>query len=225
MSGLGAWSAELLGPTRAYHFGMDVPDDRVRRGIFAFKQELIYKGLGRGIVLDLPIFGNSIRDRTAEFQRSCNLMPTGTIGPRTARYLFWTRANRCALTAGIPNRLVARIVTLESANDPVAEGFVDADDEGGAQIHLPFYPEISIEQAHDPSFYYPWVAGRLVAAAEYCDDDYDGAVAAHNIGWFYARAWVRDGKPASGGPPIGEADSYARATNYVALVKRQPIFG
>lgn len=216
MSGLGAWS---YGP---YHYNMDVPDDRVRRGIFAFKQELIYRGFGRGIILDLPVFGSAARDRTIDFQNAIHVTPDGELGARTARSLFWTRANHEGLRAGIPYRLVARLCTLESNNDPVAQGFADEGDEGGAQIHMAFYPDITIEQAHDPSFYYPWVAGRLVSAAGYCDGDYDGAVAAHNIGWTYAREWVRAGKPAS--LVINGFDWGARATTYVALVKRQAIY-
>jgi len=219
MSGLGAWSYG------SYKVGMDV-DDRVAAGIFAFKQELIYRGFGQGIKLDLPVYGNMIEARVKDFQTTTNgaLRVDGEIGSKTARYLFWTRANKVALNFSIPQRLLAKLGTLESANDPVAQGYVDPDDEGWAQIHMSFHPEITVEQAHDPSFAIPWAGAQLAAAADYCDDDWDGGVAAHNIGWFYARQWVRDQKPASGGPLIGDADSYERATRYVALVKRQPVF-
>lgn len=219
MPGQGAW---FYGN---YKYGMDVPDHRAERGIFAFKQELIYRGFSGGIKLELPIFGNSVRDRTKDFQRVSGLVQDGEIGPKTARYLLWARTNRVQIQFSIPNRRLARLLKLESGYDPVAEGVVDPEDEGLAQIHRPFFPEITLEEAWDPSFAISWAGAKLAAGFIYCDDDWDGAVAAYNVGSFYAREWVRAGKPESGGPLIGGQDVYARAHRYVELVDRQVIFG
>lgn len=217
--GIGAWSFGR------YHYNMDVPNSRVAAGIFAFKQELIYLGYGEGIKVDLPIFGSNMRDQTLAFQKdSGGLDVDGQIGSKTARHMFFTRGNRFQNAHAIPGKLVVRQITLESANDPVAQGYADDGDEGLGQIHLSYHPEITVEQAWDPSFAIPWLGGQLVGATAYCDNDFDGGVAAYNIGWTYARQWVRDGKPASGGPLLGTVDSYARATKYVALVKQQPLY-
>ena len=215
MSGLGAWSFGY------YKRGM-VLNERTRAGILAFKAELEYIGHAQGIDLTLPVYGNMIEQRVKDMQATWNLTVDGKIGPKTARYLFWSRANREALSRGIPGRLVHKLVTLESAHDPVAQGFVDPADEGGAQIHMPFNPDVTLAQAWDPAFYFPWLADRLVDAREYTGD-WDGAVAAHNVGSETARLWVAAGKPPSGRVRDG-IDWFTRATNYVALVKRQPVF-
>lgn len=214
--GLGAWSYGF------YEYGMEVPDERVAKGIFAFKQELIYRGFDKGIILDLPEYGKAIRDRVKEFQAATGLAADGRIGPRTARALLWTRCVRSMNAAGVPDRLTARLITLESNDDPVAQGYVDSDDEGLSQIHLPFHLDVSKEEAWDPSFAVGFVTGQLVGAAANCGGDYDGGVASYNCGWFIAKQWVEAGKPAS--LVINDFDWGARATNYVRLVRKQPIY-
>lgn len=213
MNGLGAWSYGF------YHLGMEVPDGRVEAGIFAFKQELIYNGFADGIILELPSWGGHAVTQTKKFQASTGqIKADGVLGPTTARYLFAKRVHAFTVAHGIPGSLVGRQGTLESANDPVAQGYTDVEDEGWGQVHLPFHTEITQAQAWDPSFAIPWLGSQLVGARNYCDDDWDGGVAAYNVGWFYARLWVRAGKPARG--LVAESiDWYARATAYVALVK------
>jgi len=213
MSGLGAWSYGT------YKFGMTVPDNRVQHGIDAFKRELIYNGFGDGIVLGNGTFGNITRDQTKKFQQSKSLTADGEIGQTTARYLFAKRCHEINTARNIPGGLTGRLGSLESANDPVAQGFSDPNDEGWGQINAIFHPDITLEQKWDPAFAINWVADQLVAATNHCAGDWDGGVAAYNVGWTYAQDWVADGKPASG-KVVNGIDWYSRATEYVNLVKK-----
>jgi len=218
MTGLGAWSYG------EYYRDMPVPDARVAAGIFAFKQELIYCGYGSGIKLDLPIFGNMVEARLKEFQEYAGLEVDGKIWSNDARALFRKRSNDIQEQYRIPYSYLAKIKTLESNNDPVAQGYVDSNDEGIMQFHLPYYPDLSIEEAWNPAIAMPLAAVGLRDHKIYTTS-WEGAVAAHNIGLTYAKRWVAEGYPEEGGPIMG-VDSqgnpiyaFTRATNYLRLVK------
>lgn len=217
MSGLGAWSYG------SYQRGMALVDERHRAGLAAFKREAIYLGHGQGVVVEANGFGEAFENRVKELQAAWGHAVTGRISAKTARYLFWPRANREALSARIPDRVVHKLITLESGHDPVAQGFLDDRDEGGAQIHLPFNPDVELREAWDPAFYIRFVADRLVDSYAYVGGDWDGAIAAHNCGNETARLWVKAGKPSSG-RLIGTTDWFTRATGYVALVRGQKVF-
>lgn len=209
-SGIGAWNT-------VYHYGMSVSNDRVAAGIHAFKLELINNGFSKGIDPKVRGFGNYARDRTKDFQRSRGLNADGTIGPLTARLLFQVRARRLQSEVGMPNDLLCRQKTLESANDPVAQGVQDSGDEGLMQVHLAFHPAITRAQAWDPGFILPWAVHTL---QQYRVDlnSWDGAVAAWNVGEYYARRWVNAGKP-DHGLVVNGIDYYTRAYRYVKIVK------
>ena len=209
----GAW-------TFYYREGFKASDDRQRAGIKAIKQELIYNGYDKGIDLTMVnVFGTAVSNRSKEFQAANGLVSDGVVGPNTALVLFRKRCRAAESSKGIPDKLVGRTGTLESNNDPIAEGYADPEDEGWGQIHLPFFPNVSIEQAWDPAYAIPFTANKLASDITYCDNDVDGGLAAYNVGRTYARRWVRAGKPASGGPELGGEDAYVRATRYVELVR------
>jgi len=214
MSGRGAWPF-------FYKLGLDFrnnPQGRDAHGIYALKKELIHNGYSQGIVATLAYWGASVDARCREFQRDHGLVVDGQLGPKTALALFHKRALEQETQFGIPNNLLCHLKSEESSNDPVAQGFVDTDDEGLVQINVHFHPEISQEQAWDPSFCLPWGAKYLKDAYVFVGNDWDGAVAAYNVGREAARLWVNAGKPAQGGPSWFP-DAYSRATHYVALVK------
>ncbi len=218
MSGLGAWSYGV------YQRDMAVPDERVAAGIKAFKKELIFCGFGEGIVLEKPIFGNMIEARVRDFQTYAGVTVDGRIWSDTARALYRKRSDQLQRKYAIPHSYLARLKTLESNNDPVAQGYVDSNDEGIVQIHLPYYPDITREQAWDPEYAMGVAARGLVDAKTYTGE-WKGAAAAHNIGKTYAKYWVQQGYPATGGP-IMYVDSqgnpiyaFTRATRYMALVE------
>jgi soluble lytic murein transglycosylase-like protein len=211
MSGLGAWSKGAV--SRA----SDPTDERVEAQIHAIKVEMIYRGLGRGVDVNAPAYGKAIEARVTEFQTASHLTPSGKVGATTASYIFWTRCVREQIHNGIPGRLLWKMIMQESAFDPAAQGYFDPRDEGGAQIHMPYHPEITVEQAWTPTFFIPWLAGNLVEVAAALGD-WDGAVAAHNVGTRTAELWVQAGKPASGNVHDG-IDWFARATQYVHDVK------
>lgn len=207
---MGAWSF-------TYKKGLDGSNsDRVAAGIHAMKQELIYNGFANGIKIDLPVFGNMSDARTRDFQKQQEITVDGEIGPQTAMRLFRKRTEDAEAKYGIFNELLSRMKTLESTNDPVAEGTFDPNDEGLLQVNMPSHPTLMIEDLWDPGFILPWAAEQL-ALAHSSIQDWDGAVAAWNVGGYYARLWVKAGKPDSG-HVVGKIDWFARAHKYVALV-------
>lgn len=217
LHGRGAWPFY-------YKLGLDFrsnPAGRDAHGIYALKRELIYNGnTGNGLMrADLAFWGDSADLALRTFQKQHDLVVDGVLGSGTARVLFHKRFLAICAQYGIPNELVAKIKTLESSNDPVAQGWVDIDDEGCMQINLHFNPSITQDEAWDPPFAGDYGGKQLASAIIYCDHDLDGGVAAWNIGRYYAKQWVEAGKPVSGGPIIGQDDAWARATKYVALVK------
>lgn len=215
-NGLGGWAFGY------YHYKMAVPNARVAAGIKAFKQALIANGHGAGIDVTLPVFGSSMEKRTKDFQRAVSVSVDGVIGPTTSRHLLrhYSFALEASGAVEIPNHLLQKLCGAESDHDPVAQGYADPLDEGWAQLHLPYYPGLTVEQAWEPS-----VAGQKASHAlkTFFSDyaaDWDGAVASWNVGSGTAKAWVAAGKPAS--LVINGFDWGARATSYVALVKAQP---
>jgi hypothetical protein len=222
MAGRGDWP-------RFYHPGDDYradPHGRDAHGICALKRELVYNGFAVGIVTSLPFYGTAMKAQVLAWQKQATwigqaLIPDGVIGPRTAGSLWHKRALWLEQRFGIPHNWLAKLKSLESNNDPVAQGFVDPADEGIVQINLHFNPSIAVDQAWDPAWALEFAAGRLKDAIAYCADE-EGGVAAWNIGRYTAKQWVAAGKPASGGPLIGGQDGWTRATHYVLAVNGNP---
>lgn len=191
-----------------YEPGMLVDSPRKRAGVFAMKQELIYNGFSKSIVVDLPAWGDAVTARTKEFQTAEGLQADGVIGRTTARHLFQHRAAAAEASVGIPDSLTCKQKSWESQNDPVCLGI--SQDEGIAQISPPNHPEISTAQMWDPAFAIPWMARSIKGSYIYVGGDWDGALAAYNVGASLAKKWVVAGKPATGGPQIGvKADGTA----------------
>lgn len=214
---MAAWS-------QIYTYGLTAPRDSVvGYAIVGLKNELIYNGFSNGITND-PLFGNYARDNTVAFQKSVGITADGQLGPVTARYLFRKRAHSIETKYSIPQDLLNKQKSLESWNDPAAIGVVDPHDMGLMQIHLPYFPNTSVAEAIDPGYSIPWAGQKLSKDYVNVGRDWDGALAAYNIGLFYATQWVKAGKPASGGPIVGSNgnDLYATATQYVSLVRKMP---
>jgi hypothetical protein len=222
MSGLGAWSFGF------YHQGMSVPNDRVAAGLLAFKQAMIDNGHAEGIDLTAPHFGHSMDKQVRAFQRAQGITVDGVFGPTTARYAFrhYSFAYETADTVEIPDHLLQKTGGEESGHDPVAQGFEDDLDEGWAQQHRPYFPNLRLSQLWDPRQAITSLGSSLKTF--YVNDaaDWDGAVAHWNVGTTGAILWVQAGKPAVGvfvtladGTKI---DVAPRATRYVLLVKQQP---
>lgn len=210
-----------------YSYGADPSDSGVQErygaGVRAYKQALIDNGHGQGIVVTLPKWGGFARERTVAFQNANGLDADGVVGPRTARALLRMYVERWERQYTIPGGLLGKLGTLESNNHAVAQGWADPDDEGWAQIHLPFYPKATREQAWDPAWAISWTAGQLWSTRMHLGD-WDAAVVAHNVGYSTAKDWLAQGKMQSGGPvwhtPQGEVDSFTRAFTYLTLVKQ-----
>lgn len=219
----GAWPYD-------YKLGLDFrsePQGRGAYGIFALKNELIYNGFSRGINPTLAYWGTGAVRRTKNFQKANGLVVDGDLGPVTARALFRHRISVAEAAAGLPAHLLARIKTLESDNDPVAQGWLDLQDEGLFQENLPSNPDITQIQCWTPSFIIPHAASQLASRIKSCSGNVKAGTAAWNIGNELAIEWMKAGFPASGLfytlPDGSKFDFAARATNYVADVAGEPL--
>lgn len=195
------------------------PEGRGAYGIYAFKRELIYNNFTLGINPSLPYWGKSVVERTKDAQNAFGLNADGVLGPVTARYLFRKRAGSVETSYHLPAYLLARIKTLESGNDPIAQGFVDPDDEGLLQENLPSNPSLTKIECWTPSYIIPYGAQQLSGRIQNCAGSVKAGTAAWNVGNFYANQWRLNGFPPDG----GDNNVYARATNYVMLVNNQPL--
>jgi peptidoglycan hydrolase-like protein with peptidoglycan-binding domain len=207
-----------------YTLGLDYrsnPQGREAFGIYAFKNELIYNGFSRGINPDTAYWGSKVVNRTKDAQRHFGLTVDGVLGPTTARYLFRKR-----ILEQVNADALSRIKTLESGNDPVAQGVADLDDEGLFQENGPSNPDLTKEQCWTPSFIIPHAASQLASRIRNCGNSEKAGIAAWNVGNTYANDWRLAGFPASGKiVTVGGSsfDVYTRATHYYTLVMAQEL--
>lgn len=204
-----------------YKRGFLPAGNRQIAGVHAVKQGLIANGFSAGIDLTANVFGDAASRQAGEFQRAHLLTDDGVVGPTTARHLWRRYVEAEEQKQSIPDHWLGKLATLESANDPVAQGTLDKDDWGLVQVNLRFHPGISLAQAWSPAFIVPWAASVLHGARSSLDS-WKAAVASWNIGSTYAHQWAQADYPATGGPTIGTDDSFERATEYVRLVGSQP---
>lgn len=209
-----------------YQLGLDFrsdPQGRDAYGIYALKNELIYNGFSKGINPSTAYWGDKVVGRTRDAQKFFGLYQDGVLGPVTARCLWRKRITASELTLTIPVHLLAKIKTLESGDDPVAQGEVDPNDEGLFQENLPSNPSLTPVQCWTPSFIIPHAASQLANHIKDCGNSAKAGTAAWNVGNFYANKWRLDDFPASGGPIVDGQDMYERCTQYVNLVNSEPL--
>lgn len=196
------------------------PNGRDAHGIYAFKAELVLNGFGADTINQtLAYWGSDTVKAVKHAQNQFGLNADGVLGPQTARCLWRKRVAAAEAANGLPAHLLARIKTLESGDDPVAQGESDPEDEGLFQENLPSNPALTQVQCWTPSFIVPHAASQLNARIKACAGSVKAGTAAWNIGDFYANQWREAGFPATG----GDNDVYARATNYVDLVNAEPV--
>ena len=209
-----------------YQLGLDFrsdPQGRDAYGIYAFKNELIYNGFSKGINPTLPYWGSGVVTQTKKAQKFFGLTVDGVLGPMTARCLFRKRCTTSELALTLPIHLLAKIKTLESGDDPVAQGVVDPDDEGLFQENLPSNPSLTQIECWTPSFIIPHAASQLFNHIKDCGNSSKAGTAAWNVGNFYANEWRLAGFPTSGGPIVDGQDIYSRCDQYVNLVNAEPL--
>jgi hypothetical protein len=194
------------------------PDTPRGYGIQAIKNELIYRGVGDGVNAETTFFGAAAQTATKRFQKAVGMPETGVVNPETARRLFKKRIWAVSHIEGIPALYLCKQLNLESGFDPAAVGYVDSRDRGLAQINSYWHPDVSDKEAFDPSFSIPW-AGSYLSENLKALGDIETAVAAHNVGRYYARLWLEAGKPASGLYTLEGKDYAAIITRYIKLVK------
>ncbi len=195
------------------------PRGRNACGLAAIKRELIYNGFNGGLHKGAHVFDAPTHRAVLEFQQSMRFdLPDGVVGPNTALLLFRKRKLALEHQFGVPGNWLGKIATAESSNDPVAQGMMNPSVEGMMAINLSWYPAISHEEAWDPGWCLNWAATKIIANIEFCGDE-EGGVAAYNIGRIYAKQWVDAGKPAEGGPKLGDQDAFARASSYLSVVQ------
>lgn len=210
-----------------YQQNMLIDSARKAAGVVAMKQALIDNGFAKGIRLEVVAFGNFVADRTGDFQRAEGLQADEIIGRVTARHLYRKYAVDAEAKYAIPDSLVSHVRAWESQSDPVARSYTG--DEGIAQINPSSHPNLTISQIWTPSVAIPFIGSYLYGSWLYCARDWDGAVAAYNMGAYQAQQWVKAGKPATGGPSLGNdsdgnpLDAWAHATFYVSHVRSSMI--
>ncbi len=184
----------------------------------AIKRELKYRGYGDGLNTESLFFGAAARERVKDFQQDLGMKIDGVVGPTTARRLFKKRVWDASHKENIPALMLCKQLNLESGYDPAAVGYVDPRDRGLAQINSYWHPEVTDDKAFDPAFSIPWAANYLSENFKALGD-IDAAVAAHNVGRFYARKWLDEGKPVSGLYTVEGKDYAAIITKYLQLLK------
>lgn len=218
---MGAWGLnDALDVAGGYYRLLPLPR-LAGLGVLAVKKELQYNGFGSAIDLSNNRFGMATYRATKRFQEIEGIGVDGVIGQTTARHLFRKRASGLEARWSVPDGLLQRLKTLESANDPSAYGYTDADDHGLVQINLRIHTNVTLEEALDP-FYALQYAANAVTGAFAKFNDWDVAVASWNVGVGGATSWLSAGKPSTGGT-AGLPDLYSRATQYIALVRSQPL--
>jgi hypothetical protein len=103
----------------------------------------------------------------------------------------------------------------------VAQGYSDPEDEGYAQIHMPFHKDVTLQEAWSPAFAVKWAADYLLSEFAHLHD-WDAAVVSYNQGEGGASAWLRAGKPKYGSPYTDSTgnprDHYTDCYRYLTLV-------
>ncbi len=199
-------------------------DSQMGRGCVAVKKELKFNGFAAstGFNTTNPLLGDAADKTIKQFQAAKGLVADGQAGPKTCKFLFTKRIRDAQDFYHIPDDLLFKLVLLESVCDPAAIGYVDPRDRGLMQINAGAHPEVSDDDAFDPAFAVEW-------GAKYLRNNYntlldwDAALAAHNIGTFYAKKWLAAGKPATGVLTTGGKDIAVVATNYVEVVRKQVV--
>lgn len=209
--------------------------DTTPRGyaIRAIKRELRWLGfdlVGTSTpMVDNGYYGTNMIPNVEAFQESVGLEADGVIGPRTMKELCRKRvSNWEAAVEGdgrilIPNHLLCRTMDLESAWYPACRNTTE--DYGLAQIHNPlqsyFNDGSPICPNSDWQYAYrigvnvkylaeglrhnhKWLAGYAPAGTTE-EELWKAAVMAHNAP-YWAKDWMRDGFPESGGGTVTVGD-------------------
>ena len=216
---MSAWS---YGP---YRTPTGPVDDRLGAAFIAIKRELVWNGFGKNIVPDTPVFGDAATNRVKDFQSAKGLKVDGQVGPSTARELFRKRTESFENIYELERGTLGKLVTLESAWDPVAVGYADPDDHGLVQINLLIHSDVSVEQAYDPDFALQWAASYMYSSERRIALEanlFKAARASYNTGVEYAKRWMLAGFPATGGDfDSSGIDWYVIATKYIQLIDGQ----
>lgn len=216
---MGAWGSNDLLPDGVYKVGMNAAQETpLAYAILAWKAELAYNGAQVQMSTN-PTFGTAMRTNMRQFQQANGAVVDGILGPQTAKLLLRKRTAGLEALFQVPDHYLARLKSLESANDISAEGAVDPDDHGLVQINLRIHTSITLAQSIDPAYSLNY-AGRSLSDAAATYKDWDVAIAGWNVGMGSSHLWQQAGKPATGGT-ASFPDLYSRATRYVALVKAQ----
>lgn len=206
-----------------YRLGMLVEPGRMAAGVQAMKRALVDNGYADKVAVDVPAWGDHVTAQTRAFQEAEGLSADGVVGRVTARHLFRIYDAATEQLYSIPDHLVGRQSHGESDNDPVARSATG--DEGRGQINPPSHPQISLAQMWTPSFASHFTGSYLYGSYIYVGGDWDGAIAAYNVGGSLAKKWVDAGKPSSGGPKIvvggSEVDGWTHCAEYVDGIRSQ----
>jgi hypothetical protein len=136
------------------------------------------------------VFGSKTAAAVRAAQLRLGLTSDGIIGPNTTKALW----RPLLVTKGkITSTIQCGLVGQESAWDPAAIGFYTPQDTGLVQINRNAHPEVTLAQAFDPRFAFPWMVSYLTQAlVKY--PLLDAAIASYNSPRS-AAAWQLNGRP------------------------------
>lgn len=139
----------------------------------------------------------------------------GVVGPTTSKAMFRDLVTWFSAINNVPPEHVWGMTSLESAFDPGAVGYTTPTDRGLCQINLVAHPNVTVEQAFDPTYALNYTADRLAKArAQFSgkgpDLQRDCSIAQHNSP-LAAKQWYE----------IGWVGPDEKIAKYVALVLEQ----
>lgn len=132
-------------------------------------------------------------------QGHLGLYVDGVVGPATCKAIWRDLVKFYASFYGVPPEHIWGTISLESAFDPGAVGYVTPSDRSLFQINLTAHPSITVEQAFDYHYAFNYACKRLHDARDLFDGkgtvlQRDCSIAQHNSP-LAAQQWFKTGTP------------------------------
>lgn len=179
----------------------DVNYQAVHLGVKAIQNRVNAYGYSPALIVDGQ-YGETTKYGVMWLQAKLGFNGTdrdGIAGPMTCRALWRDLLIWFGGTYHVPASQLYGFIMLESVGDPGAVGYTTPSDRGLNQINLVAHPNVTVEQAFDPTFAINFTAKRLSdARIKYSGKSVDlknrCAIAQHNSP-LWADQWYRNETP------------------------------
>lgn len=139
---------------------LDVNYQAVNLAVKAIQSRANAYGYSPALIVD-GIFGKETADGVRVMQHELGIGVDGVVGPATAKAAFKDLLIWFGGVHHVPASQLHGFIMLESGYDPGAVGVTTPSDRGLNQINLSAHPNITVEQAFDPTFSIDYTAKRL----------------------------------------------------------------